>query len=262
MSNQDPPFESKAKPAGEELAKATETVRSDLHGAASQAKDDFRSAADQAKNDLAALKDQATSQFADLKNEASNQFQGLKSQASNELSHLRSQAEGQLGEAAEKAKAYAGEQVNQLSDRARSFASEQKDLAARQIGGVGDAVSRVADELRAKDSAVAGYAQSIAGNIRQLAESFDNKSVDDLIAQAQDFGRRQPLAFVGIAALAGFAATRFLMASAAQKDAARAGEPQRHAAKATDKSEVTLERDGPRRKGGGSAGGVGNNGRI
>ena len=78
------------------------------------------------------------------------------------------------------------EQVNQLSDRARSFANEQKDLAARQIGGVVDAVARVADDLADSDSAVAGYAQSVSGSLRQFADTVQNKVyIQDLITSGQ-----------------------------------------------------------------------------
>ncbi len=225
MSNQDPPFGNNpersttasstsfgdaARDAGinpsaeaDRLRDAGDTLRSDLSQAADQAKNDFRNAADTARQDFAALKSQA-----------GDQLQSLKAQATDEFSNLKAQAQDQLGDAAEKAKAFAGEQVSQLTDRARSFATEQKDLAARQIGGVVDAVSRVAEELQDGDSAVAGYAQDMAGSLRRLADSVQNKSVDDLVGVAQDFGRRQPLAFVGIAALAGFAASRFLLASA------------------------------------------------
>ena len=45
-----------------------------------------------------------------------------------------------------------------------------------------------------------------------------NRDVDDLIAMAEDFGRRQPVAFMGAAALAGFLASRFLLASAKRRN--------------------------------------------
>lgn len=219
------------------LREAGNTVRNDLGAALEVAKSDFQTLAETAKRDLSAvkdealghfqnitgkagdhaqsLKDQASGEYENLKSQATGQYQALKGQATDQLQTLKGQAQDQLGDAAGKAKAYASEQVAQLTDQARSFATEQKDLAARQIGGVVDAVSRVADELQSSQSgtAVAGYAQDFAGSLRGLADTIQNKSVDDLVGLVQDFGRRQPLAFLGLAALTGFAASRFLLAS-------------------------------------------------
>lgn len=249
MSNQDPPFgttlgapppradgtipaaeAAKLRDAGDkvgsDLNAAVETVKSDFQTLAETAKRDFLVVKDQALNQLQNLtgkagdqaqnlKDQASGEYQNLKSQATEQYQALKGQATDQIQTLKGQAQDQLSDAAGKAKAYASEQVSQLTDQARSFATEQKDLAARQFGGVVDAVARVADELQSSQNgtAVAGYAQDFAGSLRGLADTIQNKSVDDLVGIVQDFGRRQPLAFLGLAALTGFAASRFLLAS-------------------------------------------------
>ena len=51
-------------------------------------------------------------------------------------------------------------------------------------------------------------------NAEKLSTSIRDNSIDELMSQAQDFGRRQPAVFLGAAALLGFAASRFLLASA------------------------------------------------
>lgn len=222
MSNQDSPYNSPTASPNQadlddaaRLRQAGETVRSDLASAFETVKGDLSAAADTAKSDLSAVKDQAVSQFQDLRGQAGGQAQSLKDQASGGIQTLTSQAKGQLNDATEQAKSYATGQVSQLTDKARSFATEQKDLAAQQISGVVDAVSRVAEELQGSQNgkAVAGYAQDIAGSLRTLADSVQNKSVDELFGLVQDFGKRQPLAFLGIAALTGFAVSRFLLAT-------------------------------------------------
>lgn len=219
------------------LREAGETVRGDLGAALDAAKSDFHALAETAKRDFAAVKDEALSQFQNLRGQAGSHIQSLtgqageqaeslKSQAQDQVRQLKGEAERQIGDVAEKAKGYAGEQAGQLADQARSFATQQKDLAARQFSGVVDAVSRVADELQSSQDgrAVAGYAQDLAGSLRSVADTIQGKSVDELFGLVQDFGRRQPLAFLGIAALTGFAASRFILASRSREVPRPAGD--------------------------------------
>ena len=97
-----------------------------------------------------------------------------------------------------------------------------------KLGGISGAVSRVADELGRDEATagIAGYARDLAGGIRRVSDTVKNNNVDDLIAMSEDFGRRQPIAFLGAAALAGFVASRFVLASA-QRRSARANSPVR-----------------------------------
>jgi hypothetical protein len=53
----------------------------------------------------------------------------------------------------------------------------------------------------------------VAQGVDRLATNVRNNDVDELLAMAQDFGRSQPLAFLGMAAAAGFMASRFALAS-------------------------------------------------
>lgn len=127
-------------------------------------------------------------------------------QASADVNAIKHGAEEQIGAAAEKAK---------------SFASEQKDFLAGQITGIADAMSKVAGELDQSDQrTVARYARDIAGGLSSLGRQVEGNDMDQLMGKAQSFGRQQPLAFLGASALAGFLASRFAMASA-QRNAAK-----------------------------------------
>jgi ElaB/YqjD/DUF883 family membrane-anchored ribosome-binding protein len=108
----------------------------------------------------------------------------------------------------------AGAKVGEVKEKAKSFAVEQKDFAAGQIGGIASAIGKVADELDGSDQPVVGrYARDLASGLTNLGKTIENRDVDDLMGLAQDFGRKQPLAFLGAAALAGFVASRFALAS-------------------------------------------------
>jgi len=133
----------------------------------------------------------------------------LKAEAQNLAGSIADEASTQAGHIADEAKTQAAAAV----EKAKGLAGEQKDLLAVQIGGVADAMQRVAGDLEANSGSSAQYARMIADNAERLSSTIKNNDVDALLNMAQDFGRRQPAAFVGVAALLGFAASRFLLAS-------------------------------------------------
>ena len=120
------------------------------------------------------------------------------------------EATERAGELASEAKA----QVADAAQKVKGLAGEQKEFIAGQIGGVADAAERVATDLEQQSASGAQYARMIADNAEKLSGLVRDNDVDQLLAIAQDFGRRQPVAFLGAAALLGFAASRFVTASA------------------------------------------------
>lgn len=142
--------------------------------------------------------DKVMSDAAGLASTAQEAVAGVKDEAVTQLGNLKEQAQTQLSDATEKAK---------------SFAGEQKDAAGEQLSGVADAISKVASELKDQPQ-IAGYANELASGIKRVSDTVKNRNVDELLAMAEDFGRTQPVAFLGAAALAGFVASRFVLSSA------------------------------------------------
>lgn len=140
--------------------------------------------------------------------------------AKTDFDKVKQEAAEQAGELAETAKA----QISDVAEKAKGLASEQKELLAGQIGGMADAMERVAADLEAENASSASYARMIADGATRLSETVKNNDVDAIFNMAQDFGRKQPAAFLGAAALLGFAASRFLLASAKREDQ-RASQP-------------------------------------
>jgi hypothetical protein len=138
---------------------------------------------------------------------------------------LVDEAKSAAGKVAEEAKEQvatltdrAKHEVNAATDKARSIAADQKELLAEQVGGVADAMERAASDLEASNGASAHYARMIANNAEKLSSTIRDNNVDDLLGMAQEFGRKQPALFIGAAALLGFAASRFVMASAKRRE--------------------------------------------
>lgn len=139
--------------------------------------------------------------------------------ARDDLDKVASEAKHQAGKLADEAKA----QMHDVADKAKGLAAEQKDLVAGQIGGVADAMSKVASELEQKNASSAQYARMIADGANRISDTVRDNDIESILAMAQDFGRRQPAAFMGAAALLGFAASRFVMASAKREDERKVG---------------------------------------
>lgn len=93
--------------------------------------------------------------------------------------------------------------------------SEQTTFAAKQVAGIASALQKVGTELQNGDQAPVGrYATQIGESVQSIARNLEGRDLGEIATMAEDFGRKQPLAFLGVAALAGLAASRFLTASA------------------------------------------------
>ncbi|WP_342588205.1 nutrient deprivation-induced protein [Neorhizobium alkalisoli] len=113
------------------------------------------------------------------------------------------------------AKSAARVEISHATEKAKEAAAGQKDFAAEQVGGIAAAIGKVGDELQQGDQAAVGrYAKQIGSSVQRFADDIKGKDMGQIAGMAEDFGRQNPAAFLGIAALAGFAASRFLTASA------------------------------------------------
>lgn len=129
----------------------------------------------------------------------------------------------------------AKEDFDEVRREAGSYAEGQKNYAADQISGIASAFERVGDELRSGEQSWAGhYARDAAHRLEDMANRARNSSLNEMVGDVERFGRERPGAFLAAAALMGFAASRFLMASSHRRsrpgpanysDPAYAGDP-------------------------------------
>jgi hypothetical protein len=86
---------------------------------------------------------------------------------------------------------------------------QQKRAASQSIQAFAQAVRRASDELSKQDqTAAAQLIQQAAGGLENLSQTLSNRSIGDMVGMARDFGRRNPLALAGGAALLGLALGR------------------------------------------------------
>lgn len=133
--------------------------------------------------------------------------------AQTDLSHLGEEVKEQAAALGEEARS----QLADATEKAKGLAGDQKALLAEQLGGVSGALQKVAGELESSGDAGGRYVRMIADGADKLTATVRDNDVDKIIGIAQDFGRKQPVAFMGAAALLGFVASRFVMASASRK---------------------------------------------
>lgn len=108
-------------------------------------------------------------------------------------------------------------QLADAADKAKGMAEEQKQLLVNQLDSVSSSLDKVAGDLEMQGEGAARYVRMVADSAGKLTSTVRDNNVDDMLAIAEDFGRRQPAAFMGAAALLGFVASRFLVASASRR---------------------------------------------
>ena len=116
--------------------------------------------------------------------------------------------------ATEQARAAAGSIGEQVKERVRNVAEEEKSAGADQLGGVADAMQKASDELKKTMPSAAQSIDDMAHRLGEFASSLRQRSVDDMLNEASAFGRRRPGAFFVGAVAAGFALSRFVKSSA------------------------------------------------
>lgn len=99
-----------------------------------------------------------------------------------------------------------------VTEEAEARAAEMRDDVAEHADTVSGAAKKAAGEFEDYDSVNSILTQ--AGEaVEDATNRLRERSIPDLVDDVSAFARRNPLLFLGGAALAGFAAARFLSAS-------------------------------------------------
>jgi hypothetical protein len=115
----------------------------------------------------------------------------------------------------------AKETLDHAKDSVRATATKQKDAAAERMDGVAHALMSASDDLRAGGQEfAAGYVKQAAGGLERVSDAVRDRDIDDLIGTVEDFARRQPVAFLGGAVVAGFGLARLMKSSADRRRSA------------------------------------------
>ncbi|MGR3550854.1 hypothetical protein [Pseudooceanicola sp.] len=126
------------------------------------------------------------------------------------------------GTASEQLKSQAEGVANTVASDAEGYANEAKGAAADEIKGVASALRTAADELRSGSPQERTFSQ-IADGLADASDAMRGKDLSEMVDSVNGFAKRNPLMFLGSAALIGFAATRFAKASNKDQHATQSG---------------------------------------
>lgn len=110
------------------------------------------------------------------------------------------------------------EEANRLADKAKNRladqAEQQKANASDQLGEIGEALREASDTLHERDKdSIASVTEGAGQQIERLSHYLRDRSVNEMLSEAQRFARGQPGLFLGGAAVLGFFGSRFFRSS-------------------------------------------------
>ncbi|MBV9168888.1 MAG: hypothetical protein JOZ81_02240 [Chloroflexi bacterium] len=124
------------------------------------------------------------------------------------------QVQAKAGQVADQAQGAAGQVAAQAKQQATSQLESQKDRVVDTLVTVAQALRQTGQQLNQQEQgAVGGYVEQAAERVERTTNYLRAHDVPDLIAETQDFARRQPGLFVTGALALGFLGARFLMSS-------------------------------------------------
>jgi hypothetical protein len=104
--------------------------------------------------------------------------------------------------------------MDRMRERAGQQLTNQKNRATDGIGTIADAVRNTTQELRQhQHETLAEYVTSAADQLDRLSSRLKDKDIGDLLRDAQNLARRQPVLFIGSAFALGLLGARFLKSS-------------------------------------------------
>lgn len=126
---------------------------------------------------------------------------------------------GTAADLAQDAKETAGNAVQSATKAAATQASAAKASVADEMSGVASALRTAAEEMRSGSPQERTFGQ-IAEGLADASDALRDKDLSTMVNDVSQFARKNPLVFLGGAALIGFAATRFAKASSEAETAA------------------------------------------
>ena len=125
---------------------------------------------------------------------------------------LKDDAVEQAKKGAAKARAAATDATQTAADEARARADGAKGDVADEMSGVSSSLRKAADDMRdgSPQARTFGY---LAESLAEASDSVRGKDLGEMVHDVSDLARRNPLMFLGGAALLGFAAARFAKAT-------------------------------------------------
>ncbi len=117
----------------------------------------------------------------------------------------------------EQGQQYAGQAAALISTRVKDAATLQKDALATGITDIAQILKQNGDSFKDQGVGVfaAPYLDMAASKLSEVGSGIQDKSMEEVLQDTEQFARTQPVVFLSVAALLGFLAARFLKSSGA-----------------------------------------------
>lgn len=126
--------------------------------------------------------------------------------------NIKNKTKATAASASEEVKARAQDVADTVTTEASTYADKTKVAASQEVKGVASALRTAAEEMREGSPQERTFSQ-IAEGLADASDSMRDKDLGEMAGAVSDFAKRNPMVFLGTAALIGFAATRFAKAS-------------------------------------------------
>lgn len=167
------------------------------------------------------MPEERTGSFSPITSPMPNNDQGQQQRDKLHFSDLKEKVQEDLSAATDAVK----DTADTALDKVNETVEEQTNFMAHQVGGIATAFQKVGAELQNGDQQHVGlFAKQIGESVQAIAKNIEGRDLGEIANMVEEFGRKQPLAFLGAAALAGLAGSRFLTASAKRTSAASAAQ--------------------------------------
>jgi ElaB/YqjD/DUF883 family membrane-anchored ribosome-binding protein len=131
---------------------------------------------------------------------------------------------GSDSEAAREASADVERGREELRRRGEAQAEDAKQQAAGTVGTVSSSLHAAADRLGDEDHLLEGQVRGAADALGNLADRLQGQSVEATLRDVEDFGRRNPALFMGLAVAVGIGLGRLGTARPPERRAGAASE--------------------------------------
>ncbi|MBY0339480.1 MAG: hypothetical protein K2X11_22915 [Acetobacteraceae bacterium] len=146
--------------------------------------------------------------LAQLRDDATRVSSEVQARAGEAASALREEALSTAGEIAQQGRSL----MDNAVERAEDALEQGKAMGAEHAQGLARAIRHAAEDLEGSSPEVARHVRSAAEAVQGIAGALRERGAGELLEEVTRFARRQPAAFFGAAALAGFALARFAKA--------------------------------------------------
>ncbi|GEM_PF-2302142 len=134
-----------------------------------------------------------------------------------QASQTAQHAQQAVGQVAQQAQQQASQVAQQVKSGATRQINQQKQAAAQAVDHVAQTTSQFSQHLRQNNQgAVADVVDHAADQMKNVSSYLRSNDLEDILDDARDLARRQPVLFLGGAFLLGALAARFLKSSGSQ----------------------------------------------